>query len=216
VIARIRGTLVSVNDGEALLELNGITYAVLITPPVEERLIATGKIGQEVTFHIMHYVEGSVGMGNLIPRLVGFLNRTDLDFFLMLITVQGLGVKKALRSLIIPVKDVARAIELNNITTLKKLPEIGSKIAQKIVVELKGKAAKFALLREEELPETKMEKGIEEEFQLEAIEILKQLQYHESEARDIVRHTVEECPDITTAEELIQEIFNRQIFLKNK
>jgi len=209
------GKLVSVNDGEALLELNGITYTVLITSPVEERLIATGKIGQEVTFYIMHYVEGNVAMGNLIPRLVGFLNETDLDFFSMLITVQGLGVKKALRSLVMPVKDVARAIELNDMAMLKKLPEIGQKSAQKIVVELKGKAAKFALLREEKLPETEAERGIEAEFQLEAVEILKQLKYHESEARDIVRRTVEACPNITTAEELIQEIFNRQIFLKN-
>ena len=47
------------------------------------------------------------------------------------------------------------------------------------------------------------------------IKILKQLKYHESEARDIVRRTVEACPNITTAEELIQEIFNRQIFLKD-
>lgn len=211
----MRGTLVSVNAGEALLELNGITYAVLITSPVKERLIATDKIGQEVTFHIMHYVEGNIAMGNLIPRLVGFLNETDLNFFSMLITVHGLGVKKALRSLVIPVKNVARAIELNDITTLTKLPEIGSKIAQKMVVELKGKAAKFALLREEELPESKVEEDIEAEFQLEAIEVLKQLQYHESEARDIVRRTIEACPNTTTAEELIQEIFNRQVFWKD-
>ncbi len=208
----MRGTLVSVNRGEVLLEINGITYTVLITSPVEERLIATGKIGQDGIFYIMHDIEGNVAMGNLIPRLVGFLNKTDLDFFSILINVQGLGVKKALRSLAMPVKDVARAIELNDITALRKLPEIGPKIAQKMVVELKGKAAKFALLREEELPETRLEEYIEEEYQLEAIEILKQLQYHESEARDIVRRTVKACPNTKTAEELIQEIFNRQVF----
>ncbi|MFC1540941.1 Holliday junction branch migration protein RuvA [Candidatus Latescibacterota bacterium] len=211
MIAKICGKLVSVTSGNALVELNGLSYEIMIASFVEKRLHATEKIGQEVIFHTMYYLEGNVGVGNLIPRLVGFLNETDLDYFSMLITVQGLGVKRALRSLVIPVKEMARAIELNDIVTLKKLPEIGTKTAQKIVVELKGKVAKFALLLEDELPVSDVKEDIEAEYQLEAIEILKQLQYDELEAKQIVNNTVEACPDITTAEELIQEIFNRQI-----
>jgi len=210
LITKMCGTLVAVHNSQALLELNGITYAILITKAVEERLVATGKIGQEVTFNIFHYIEGNVAMGNNIPRLVGFLNETDLEFFSMLITVQGLGVKKALKSLVIPVKKVARAIELNDTATLRKLPEIGGKTAQKIVVELKGKAAKFALLREEDIPETLAAKDIADEYQLEAIEILIQLQYNESEAKDLVCRTAEAYQNITTAEGLIQEIFKKQ------
>ena len=205
----MHGKLVAINAGKALLEINGITYDILITSSIEKRLIATGKIGQEITLHIMHYIEGNVAVGSLIPRLVGFLNETDLDFFSLLITVQGLGVKKALKSLVIPVKEMAKAIELNDMKTLGKLPEIGTKTAQKIVVELKGKVAKFALLREEELPEFEEVKDIEAEYQIEAVEILKQLQYSEHEAKNIVSRTAEACPHITTAEKLIQEIFNR-------
>jgi holliday junction DNA helicase RuvA len=211
LIAKICGTLASVNSGKALVELNGITYEIMIASSVEKRLLATEKIGHEVSFHTMHYVEGSVAIGNLIPRLVGFLNETDLDYFSMLITVQGLGVKRALRSLIIPVKEMARAIELNDLVTLKKLPEIGTKTAQKIVVELKGKVAKFALLLEDDLPFTDDTGDLKAEYQLEAVEILKQLQYDELEAKNIVNTTAEACPEITSAEELIQEIFNRQI-----
>ena len=211
MIAKICGTLASVNAGKALVELNGITYEIMIASSVEKRLLATEKIGKEIVFHTMHYVEGSVAIGNLIPRLVGFLNETDLDYFTMLITVQGLGVKRALRSLVIPVKEMARAIELNDLVTLNKLPEIGTKTAQKIVVELKGKVAKFALLLEDDLPLTDVTGDPEAEYQLEAVEILKQLQYDELEAKTIVNATAEACPDITTAEELIQEIFNRQI-----
>ena len=205
------GTLAAVQDRQAFLEISGITYSILITSAVEDRLIATGKVGQEVTFNIFHYIEGNVGMGNIVPRLVGFLNKTDLEFFSILITVQGLGVKKALKSLVIPVKKMARAIELNDTETLKKLPEIGGKTAQKIIVELKGKAAKFALLREEELPELEKVKDITDEYKLEAIEILMQLQYTESEAKDIVCRTAEACENIKTSEELIQEIFKKQV-----
>jgi holliday junction DNA helicase RuvA len=210
LIARIRGKLVSVENAGALVELNGITYSIMVSAAVADRLISTGKTGEEVTFHIMHYIEGSVGMGNLMPRLVGFLNESDLEFFSLMISVQGLGVKKALKSLTIPVKDVAKAIELGDFYTLKKLPEIGLKTAQKMIVELKGKAAKFALLREEDIPETIKQIHIEREFQHEAVEILRQLQYSESEAEEVVAKISQANPEIKTSQELIQEIFKKQ------
>ena len=210
MISGISGKLVSVSDDRALVELNGITYTVMITRAVGERLIATGKVGNEVSFFTNYYIEGSMGMGNLIPRLVGFLNETDLEFFLKLITVQGLSVKRSLKALTIPVKEVARAIELNDLETLKKLPEIGGKTAQKIIVELKGKVAKFALLREEDIPAGEIFEIPEAEYQREAVEILLQLQYSQSEAESIVRRTSVSHPDLTTSDELIQEIFRSQ------
>ncbi|MDP2984098.1 MAG: Holliday junction branch migration protein RuvA [Candidatus Latescibacter sp.] len=209
MIVMVRGILDSVTEDLALVEVNGITYGVLISRDLMDRLSAGGKVGQEVTLHTMQYIEGNIGMGNLMPRLVGFLSKTDLEFFTLLITVQGLGVKKALRALTIPVKDVAKAIELNDVGTLKRLPEIGSKTAQKIVMELKGKAAKFAFLSEEEIPEPFPAPDMDEEYMVEAYEILLQLQYSELEARDLVRRTVKAFPEFETAEELIQEIFKR-------
>lgn len=212
MIARIRGTLVTVDNDTALLDVGGITYTVMVTAPVAERLIATGRVGGEVEFHTMYYIEGGVGMSNLVPRLVGFLNESDLEFFSLMITVQGLSVKRSLRALAMPVKDVARAIELNDLVTLKKLPEIGGKLAQKIVMELKGKAARFALLREEDIPAAEaLVAGPEEEYQREAVEVLLQLQYARHEAEDIVRRISADRPDIATSEELIQEIFRQQV-----
>ena len=210
MITRMHGMLTRIKDGFASVELNGLTYGVMVSRAVEERLTASGNVGQEVTFYILHYIEGNAAIGNTVPRLVGFLNETDLEFFTMLITVQGLGVRKALKALVLPVKNVAKAIELNDIATLKKLPEIGGKTAQKIIVELKGKAAKFALLREDEIPALSMGADIRDEYQLEAVEILRQLQYSEEEAREIVTRTAESFPDISSAEDLIQEIFKRQ------
>jgi len=209
LIARITGKLVSVSDERALVEVNGITYAVFITRAVGERLIATGKVGENISLFTMNYIEGNVGMGNLIPRLVGFLNESDLEFFSLLITVQGLSVKRALKALTVPVKEMARAIELSDMAALKSLPEIGGKLAQKIVVELKGKVARFALLREEEIPAHSVLSS-REEYQQEAVEILVQLQYSRAEAESIVARTAASRPDITTSEALIQEIFRKQ------
>ncbi|MFC1574444.1 OB-fold domain-containing protein [Candidatus Latescibacterota bacterium] len=125
MIVKIHGSLAGVEKDQALIEVNGITYGVLISKAVAAELLSTGAVGKEMTLHTLSYIEGNPGMGNLTPRLVGFPDKTDLDFFSMLTTVQGLGVKKALRALAIPVRDVARAIELNDIATLKNMPEIG-------------------------------------------------------------------------------------------
>jgi holliday junction DNA helicase RuvA len=205
----VRGILDSVAEDHALVEVNGLTYGILISRELTERLITSGKVGQEVVLHTMQYIEGNVGMGNLLPRLVGFLSRADLDFFSLLISVQGLGVKKALRALVVPVKDVAKAIELNDVGTLKRLPEIGNKTAQKIVMELKGKVAQFAFLPEEEIPEAYGTSDMAEEYMAEAFQILLQLQYSDDEAREMIRRTAKAVPEINTSEKLIQEIFKR-------
>lgn len=208
MIARITGILERVEPDEALVTAAGITYAVMIPRSVSERLVRTGAIGTEVTFHTMYYIEGGIGLGHLIPRLVGFLNETDLEFFMLLITVPGLSVKRSLKALVVPAKDVARAIELGDLAALRKLPEIGGKTAQKVVMELKGKSARFALLREEDLPAA--EQAPFAEFQAEALSVLRQLQYSVDEAEALIRQVTGRRPDIATAEELIQELFRSQ------
>lgn len=214
MIVRITGNLVLVRNSQAFLELNGITYSVFISGSTEQKLIVSGKIGQIVSFYILHYIEGNVAMGNLTPRLVGFLTEDELDFFTMLITVQGLGVKKALKSLVIPIKDMAKAIELGDTSTLKKMPEIGLKTAQKIIVELKGKVQRFALLDESEIPKTTFYYELKEDYQIEAFEILKQLQYSESDAKEIVCRAIDSFPEIKSADKLIQEIFKKRLVEK--
>lgn len=207
MIVKIHGTLAGVEKDQALVEINGITYGVLISKAVAAELITAGAVGEETTLHTISYIEGNPGMGNLIPRLVGFPDKTDLEFFSMLTTVQGLGVKKALRALAIPVREVARAIELNDIATLKNMPEIGGKTAQKIIVELQGKVTRFALIDED--ADSQPSISADGVYVRDAVDILLQLQYTESEAENLVRQTIRQYPDITAAEEIIQQIFKR-------
>ena len=209
MIARLKGTLKTVGSGEALLDVNGITYSVMVSSALQDELVSNGMIGDVIEFAIFHYIEGGVAMGHLVPRLVGFLTDGDRAFFQQLITVQGLGVKKALRALSIPIPQVARAIELEDVQTLKGLPEIGAKTAQKIVMELRGKVAAYAADPGGTLPVMEQKATLANEFQQEALEILKQLQYGEAEAIDIITRTSKANPGITSAEELIQEAFRR-------
>ena len=207
MIVKVHGTLAGVEKDQALVEINGITYGVLISKAVAAELITSGAVGKETTLHTISYIEGNPGMGNLIPRLVGFPDKSDLEFFSMLTTVQGLGVKKALRALAIPVRDVARAIELKDVTALKSMPEIGEKTAQKIIVELQGKVTRFAFIDEDTASQSSA--GADAEYIRDAVDILLQLQYTESEAENLVRQTIRQYPDITAAEEIIQLSFKR-------
>lgn len=209
MISRIRGKLTGIEDDTALVDVNGITYAVMVSPAVAEQLVTGGKTGKEVILHTMYYIEGSAGMGNLIPRLVGFLANNDLAFFRLLTSVQGLGVKKALRSLVIPVHDVALAVEMENIAALKKLPEIGPKTAKKIIVELKGKMSPF-MPEGETVAIVSQTPSITEEYQQDALDVLLQMQYSRDEAEQLLALAIKNNPDLTRPEEIIQEVFRLQ------
>jgi len=71
----------------------------------------SGLIGSNIALCTMEYYEGSLGGGNLVPRMVGFLSPNEREFFSTFISVKGLGVRKGLRALSMPIADVAAAVE---------------------------------------------------------------------------------------------------------
>ena len=82
MIARLQGTIAEILRGELLLQVGQVTYSVMIAPYLERNLAENNLQGTETVFHTYHYLEGSVTMGNLIPRLVGFSGKSDIDFFI--------------------------------------------------------------------------------------------------------------------------------------
>lgn len=143
MIVRISGILSEVHDGHAVIDRDGIAYEVLACGYACAEL-AMSK-GQEVTLHTLEYLEGSTVGGNMIPRLVGFLHAEDRAFFTKFTTVKGMGVRKAIKSLTIPSRHVAAAIESGDTKVLSSLPGIGKRMADQIIAELKGKLTEFAL-----------------------------------------------------------------------
>jgi len=140
--------------------------------------------------------------------LIGFFEELDREFFELFITVQGLGEKKALKSLILPIKLIALAIENEDRQILRGLPGIGSRMADKIIAELKGKLAKFALIKEDESIPEKEEKKYD--FKDEAMEVLLQLEYRRPEAENLIADALKRNRKIATSEELIQDIFKHR------
>jgi Holliday junction DNA helicase RuvA len=113
--------------------------------------------------------------------LVGFLTEAELEFFELVCSVDGMGVKKTLRAMVRPVRDVADAIEQQNIKELSLLPGIGPAMSERIVAKLRRKMARFALMVARDLPDAEpAERGVLHD----AFEALLSLGYNAVEARE--------------------------------
>src|SRR5258708_9167173 len=84
--------------------------------------------------------------------MIGFMSDAEREFLESICSVDGVGVKKALRAMVRPVREVAIAIEEQDIKQLSALPGIGAALAERIIAKLRRKMAKFALMIERDLP----------------------------------------------------------------
>ncbi|MDB5294238.1 MAG: ruvA [Phycisphaerales bacterium] len=142
MISSLTGTLRHVDEDRVHLQVGPMVYEAMV-PASDVPLLMSG-VGQELTFHTILYLEGDASGGNLEPRLLAFLRKEDKRFFEKFITVKGIGPKKALKALIYPAGDIARAIEEKDARFLVGLPQIGKRMAEQIVAELAGKVKEFA------------------------------------------------------------------------
>jgi Holliday junction DNA helicase RuvA len=201
MIARLIGRLVEVTDKAALLDVGGVVYEVLLPAYLVPRLRAALEGGsRDVTLHTLHYIEGGVSGSAMIPRVIGFLERSDRDFFTVFTTVKGVGTRKALRAMIEEPAELASHIESNNRAALSRLPEVGARTAEKIIAELRGKLGRFAL---------EARAAVEPDFKLDAVRIfIETLQFTRAEAEGLIERALERNPRIGTADELIQRALN--------
>lgn len=145
MITQITGVLRHIGEGFALVDVGPYQYEILI-PDFTRRQIQL-SLGQEVRLFTIDYIDGNVARGGrLTPKLVGFNSEPEREFFEIFCSVDGVGVKTALRAMVRPVQDVARAIEQQDVKSLSTLPGIGPATAERIVAKLRRKIAKFALL----------------------------------------------------------------------
>ena len=144
MITKLTGKLLVVGDDQVTIAIDAFEYQVLI--PEFTRLQLQSRAGDEVSLHTIHYLDGNPTQGKLLPRLVGFLNVVEREFFELFCSVDGVGVKKALRAMVRPVQDVAALIEEQDAKGLSALPGIGPATADRIVAKLRRKMPRFALL----------------------------------------------------------------------
>src|SRR6266576_3463741 len=144
MITRITGLLNRVLDEEVRLQVGPMEYQVLVAEFVRRQV--QGRLGQELTLHTSHYLDGNPMPGRVVPRLVGFLSEAELDFFDLFCTVDKVGTRKALKALVRPVKEIAEAIQRQDAKWLTTLPGVGAATAEQIIATLRRKVTKFALM----------------------------------------------------------------------
>lgn len=127
----IKGILITKSINYIVLEVNGIGFKIFMSQTTIGRL---GEIGEEVKIYThMHVREDEMS-------LYGFTTNDELRMFELLISVSGVGAKSAITMLSnITPSSFALAVISNDIKSLTKIPGIGSKTAQRIVLELKDK-----------------------------------------------------------------------------
>jgi Holliday junction DNA helicase RuvA len=131
MIAHLRGKLLAKHPNQVIVETSGVGYDVTISVPTFSDL---PEIGAEVALHIHTHVREDV------IALYGFLRSSEKLLFEKLITVSGIGPKLAITILSgMPADDMVRAIRGNDIARLTRIPGIGKKTAERMVLELRDK-----------------------------------------------------------------------------
>jgi holliday junction DNA helicase RuvA len=144
VLTKVRGIVQAVAEESVTLRVDPFEIEILI--PEHTRRTIQSKLGEPIELHTIFYLEGGAMVARLIPRLVGFLSAIDREFFDIFCSVDGVGVKKALRAMVRPVRELARMIQDQDVKLLSTFPGIGEATAERIVAKLRRKVGKFALI----------------------------------------------------------------------
>ena len=135
MIAHLRGRLIAKHPNQAVVEAAGVGYDVTISVPTFSALPA---VGTEVALHVhTHVREDSIA-------LFGFLRPAEKRLFERLISVSGIGPKLAITILSgMATDEMVGAIRGNDVARLTRIPGIGKKTAERMVLELRDKLQDF-------------------------------------------------------------------------
>jgi Holliday junction DNA helicase RuvA len=204
MITKITGLPVSVIGDILTLAVGAFEYEILIPDFARRQL--QDKLGQDVSLHTVEYLEGNAMQGRLIPRLVGFLNPIEREFFDMFCEVDGVGVKKALRAMVRPVQEVATMIEEQDAKGLATLPGVGPATADRIIAKLRRKVPKFALLVAREMAPAA---DVERDLLSETFEILRALGHTDTEARRLLDGALDKKTKYKDVDALLHAVYEK-------
>jgi Holliday junction DNA helicase RuvA len=130
MIRKLIGQIDEICDSEIILNVSGVGYLVRMTGYSLLNL----RAGQNISIYTHHAIRETAS------DLYGFLNKDELNFFELLLTISGIGPKSALGIIsTAPISTIIEGIKTGNAEHLSKISGIGKRNAEKIVVELKNK-----------------------------------------------------------------------------
>ena len=174
MFAYIKGSLEAKGDTYVVIETGGIGYKVFMPVSSIDKL---GEIGQNVKVHTYYYVREDA------INLYGFCTDEELKMFELLLSVSGIGAKSALGILAeVSPSNFATAIITNDVSKLVKIPGIGAKTAQRMILELKDKMKTVQAVNKDEKVAVAIEN---EETTSEAMAALQMLGYNRREIEKV-------------------------------
>lgn len=207
MITKIIGKLIERKEQSLVIDVGGICYEVIVPTSVLARIDETKDQNDNVCLITYYYFQISPSSG--LPVLIGFINEIERDFFLEFIKVSGIGPKAAVKAISQPISEICRAIDDGDMGYLKTLPGIGMQRAKDVIAKLQGKVGKFGLIQDKRT--IKVQKQFITDWQEEALSVLLQLQYKRPEAVEMIEKAIKRNSSITTAEELLNEIYKQRI-----
>jgi holliday junction DNA helicase RuvA len=215
MLARLTGQLESIEGNTAIIARSpagdspaGEAYEVLVPAYLAERL--AGQVGRPVTLHTVQYLEQQAQGASFIPRLIGFGSRHERRFFELFTTVKGIGNKKALRAMAVPIGELAGAISGRDVRALQALPEIGKRLAETVIAELHGKVNDFLVVGLDGQIEGKARAGAMPAASAsarQAEDALVRLGETRPTASELVRRVLESSPELDSADAILAAAF---------
>lgn len=204
MISRLTGRLERVADGRAELRCGDLCYELLIPACDEMRLAAA--VGDTIEFHTLHYLESPNQGSTFLPRLVGFASAEDRAFFELFTSVKGIGPRRALRAMQLAPATIAEAIAERDVNLLKTLPEVGKKIAETLVLELREKVGPFLGLAATSgaSGDRKSPKDPRVALARDAIAVLTQLGESPLAARQLAERALRADPELNSADAVLK------------
>ena len=204
MIGRIKGKLIEKKNDKVVIDVYGIGYVVYVTEKTA-RSLNLGNQTQDISLYSELLVKED------LLQLVGFLTQTEKDWFNLLRSVQGIGAKVALTILnTLDTKELLRAIRIKNELAFSSVSGIGSRMAQRLVVELSGRKD-LTVLEDEEVTEIRDENSEQasniikrKEIQQDALSALQNLGFKSVEAKNTIDKIVAEG-EFNDASELVKE-----------
>ena len=203
MIKYVTGRLVEVFDSSIIMENGPFHFEVLVPDFVRHNV--QSLVGEDLSLHTILYFEGNP-QGRMNPRMVGFLSKVELEFFELFCSVDGVGVKKALRSMVRPVREVALMIENQDVKGLSTLPGVGPATAERIIAKLRRKMAKFALLVSRDQAAVM---AVEPDLVDQTCEVLRSLGHNDADARRLIDAAVESGEKFKDVETLLNAVYQQ-------
>lgn len=196
MIGRLRGNLIEKQPPYLLVDVMGVGYELQAPMTTFYRLPA---IGGEVTLHT------HLSITENLHQLFGFIDQRDRSLFRTLIKVNGVGPKLAIAILSgMESDDIARCVRDNNIKALTKVPGIGTKTAERLVIELRDRLKNWDMPHSDHSAHSEIQQlATNNDVYAEAESALIALGYKPVDAAKMIASASKQKPD-AKSEELIR------------